>query len=354
MRILQLIDTLHPGGAEQMAINYANALFTFGEDSHICVTRQNGLLQEKIDKGVKVHFLNKKAVYDLKALKKLQSIIRREKIDIIHAHSSSWFFAVLCKYLCANVKLIWHDHYGDSEFLEKRPFRLIHFFSGKFDGIISVDLKLKEWAEKNLKSRKNIFLNNFVEPFSEIVKTKRLTPLKGNSEFNLVCVANLRPQKDHYTLLNAFEIVHNKFNVSLHLLGKAFDDNYCENLIKKIESMDDVYYYGSSDNISSYLHNADVGLLSSNSEALPLVLLEYGLAELPVVCTDVGSCSEILGEDAFLVKSGEPGIFADQIIKFLNSRDLRIQKGTALYKRIKDIYSKDKIISRYLNFCSSL
>ena len=354
MRILQLIDTLHPGGAEQMAVNYANALFSLWEDSHICVTRQNGPLEKKIDKGVKFHFLNKKAVYDLKALRKLQLIIRREQIEIIHAHSSSWFFAVLCKYFGADFKLIWHDHYGDSEFLESRPVQLIQFFSGKFDGVISVDLKLKEWAEKNLKSRKNIFLNNFVEPISEIRNTKRLNPFKGNTEFNLICVANLRPQKDHYTLLKAFELVHQKYNVSLHLLGKAFDDDYSEDLIKEIESRADVYYYGSKDNIYPYLYNADVGLLSSKSEALPLVLLEYGLAELPVVCTNVGSCSEIMGEDAFLVKSGDPEIFATQIMNFLKSRDLRAQEGLALYKRIKNIYSKDKIISRYIHFCLSL
>ena len=354
MRILQLIDTLHPGGAEKMAVNYANALFSFGHESHICVTRENGLLVNNINQGVKIHFLNKRSVYDLKSLMKLQLIIRREQIDIIHAHSSSWFFAVLCKYLNNDFKIIWHDHYGNSEFLENRPLQPIKFFSKKFDGIISVDPKLKEWAEKNLKSSKNIFLRNFVEHSSVSNKADYSNPLKGNSEFNLVCVANLRPQKDHYTLLKAFEIVHKEFNVSLHLLGKAFNDNYSKDLIKELESKPDVYYYGSRDNIYPFLHTADIGLLSSNSEALPLVLLEYGLAELPVVCTDVGTCSEILGEEAFLVKSGEHEIFAGHIMKFLDSRDLRIQKGLAFSKRIKDIYSKDKIISSYINFCLSL
>ena len=352
MKILQLIDTLHPGGAEQMAVNYANALTEYGVDSHICVTREKGLLKEKLDPRVKFHFLIKRKVYDLAALYKLSSIIRKEKIDIVHAHSSSWFFAALCKYTGGDFKLIWHDHYGNSEFLENRSLQPLKFFSNKFDGIISVDEKLKKWGEENLKSKQYISLNNFVE-IPEI-KNKVLNPLQGDSEFNLICVANFRPQKDHYTLLEAFKIVNEKFNVSLHLLGKKFQDTYSEKLWKKIKSEENVYYYGSIDNIFPYLYHSDIGLLSSKSEALPLVLLEYGFSKLPVVCTDVGSCAAILGNNGSIIDPSKPKVFAKSIMSLLENGEMRLQEGIALNRRIKQLYSIDKVIPAYLNFTKSL
>ncbi|MFV9484384.1 glycosyltransferase [Christiangramia sp. ASW11-125] len=352
MRILQLIDTLHPGGAEQMAVNYANALTEYGIDSQICVTRENGLLKEKIDPRIKFHFLNKRKVYDLAALYKLLSIIRKEKIDIVHAHSSSWFFAALCKYTGGNFKLMWHDHYGNSEFLENRSLQPLKFFSKKIDGIISVDEKLKKWGEENLNSEQYISLNNFVK-IPEI-NNQVSNPLQGDSEFNLICVANLRPQKDHYTLLEAFKIVNEKFKVSLHLLGKKFQDDYSVKLLKKINNEENVYYYGSMDNIFPYLYYSDIGLLSSNSEALPLVLLEYGYSNLPVVCTDVGSCAAILGNHGSIIEPSNPKVFAESIMKLLENGERRLQEGAALNRRIKQLYSIDKVVSAYINFTKSL
>jgi hypothetical protein len=40
-------------------------------------------------------------------------------------HSTSFFIAVLLKLLQPQVKLIWHDHYGDSDFLEQRKIRIL-------------------------------------------------------------------------------------------------------------------------------------------------------------------------------------------------------------------------------------
>ena len=60
MRILQLIDSLEAGGAERMAVNYANALATTLEFSSLVATRKEGPLLGEIDSKVIYLFLNKK------------------------------------------------------------------------------------------------------------------------------------------------------------------------------------------------------------------------------------------------------------------------------------------------------
>ena len=62
MRILQLIDSLEAGGAERMAVNYANALATTLEFSSLVATRKEGPLLGEIDSKVIYLFLNKKNI----------------------------------------------------------------------------------------------------------------------------------------------------------------------------------------------------------------------------------------------------------------------------------------------------
>lgn len=91
MRIIQLIDSLDAGGAERMAVSYANLLSDKITFSGLISTRKEGALKSKISDKVFYHFLNKKQTIDLKSLFKLKKIIKENKVEILHAHSSSFF-----------------------------------------------------------------------------------------------------------------------------------------------------------------------------------------------------------------------------------------------------------------------
>jgi glycosyltransferase involved in cell wall biosynthesis len=353
MKILQLIDTLHVGGAERVALNYANSLPGYGIESHLCITREKGALIEEVEEEVQVHFVGKRNSIDLFALNRLIKIIKLNRIEIVHAHGTSWFFAVLCKIVGMNFKLIWHDHYGNSEYLTFRKFRILKLFSKKIDGIISVNEQLAKWAKKELNCKKVIFQNNFIREKQVTVDNSVI--LKGDSGSKFICVANLRPQKDHGTLIEAFKLVNkqNK-NVSLHLFGKDFKDAYSSILIQIFDSTPSVYWYGEKENIIPYLEKADIGLLSSKSEGLPLALLEYAHAGLGVVCTSVGECSNVVSNDGILVPPNNLIALAEGMKIYLEDCK-RLQKDSdALKTRIDRIYSENIIIPKYLNFCHAL
>lgn len=353
MKILQLIDTLHPGGAERVALNYANSLLKYGVESHICISREKGILEEEILDGVKTHFLKKRSVLDIIALYRLIKIIKEYNINIVQAHGSSWFFAVIAKLSGLKFKLIWHDHYGNSEFLEKRDRKLLRIFSKMFDGIISVNSQLRNWAEKNLNCEKVILLNNFIKPIREINNGE--VKLSGGSKLNLICVANLRPQKDHKTLLEAFKILKEREEgITLHLFGKEFNDEYSREIIQLIKSTPSVYWYGEKMGVSSYLALADIGILSSVSEGLPLSLLEYGNAGLGVVITDVGECKKVIGPDGLLIKPGDASELANAIGIYLQDAKRLSDDARRFQKKIKRLYSEDYVIPEYLSFCEKV
>ncbi len=351
MKILQLIDTLNPGGAERMALNYYHALKDRSHTSILVVTREEGLLAEDVKNDTEFHFLEKKSSFDPAALRKLKHIIKSNYIEIVHAHGTSWFMAVLCKMTGSSFKLIWHDHYGDSEFLSKRPLQPLKMFSRYFDGIISVNKLLEKWAREQLKFKKAlIYLPNFIRQDRDAIPEQ----LKGRAEIKIICVANLRPQKDHLNLLKAFEQLQKKYSVSLHLFGRDYRDAYSENLKKEFSNRKEIYYYGEVASVRGYLKGADIGVLASKSEGLPLALIEYGLVGLPVVCTKVGECPEVTGGFARLSPGGDAEHLARSIAYYIENPEERKEEAQSLKKRIKELYSEVGITDRYLQFTKEL
>lgn len=355
MRILQLIDSLDSGGAERMAINYANML---AEDnvSFICATRFEGLLKKSISNNVNYLFLNKRHTLDVLSIIRLSSFVKQNNISVIHAHSTSFFIASLVKIFNREVKLVWHDHYGNSNFLSNRKFKILKLCSNTFDEIISVNNTLKQWAKDNLKCKKVSMLNNF----AIINKNEAIgTVLKGIEGKRVVCLANLRDQKNHFMLIDAFKDVYEHDNKwTLHLIGKDQKNTYSTRLKDKINALKldkNVFIYGSRSDVYNVLNQSDIGVLSSKSEGLPLALLEYGLAKLPVVATNVGDCNKVItkNSEGVLVESGNYRAFCKAIINYINNKDLRTNCGEILHKKVVENFSDKSIKNQLLEIYSN-
>jgi glycosyltransferase involved in cell wall biosynthesis len=249
-------------------------------------------------------------------------------------------------------KLIWHDHYGESENLVARKFKVLKKFSRYFAGIVSVNTGLKNWAINNLKCKNIVEIKNFIpepDPSSE-AKIK----LKGAKEdFKIICVANLRPQKDHFNLLEAFEMLDPELKVSLHLIGEDPGTPYSSRIIKAIMESPvkhKIFYYGSQPEIIPLLKQADLGVLSSRSEGLPLALIEYGMAGLPVVCTDVGQCAEVLEGFGELVEKENPAALSRGILKtFLKAGEIK-EESQPFSIKVREIYSEKVVIKTLIDF----
>ncbi|HET8886393.1 MAG TPA: glycosyltransferase [Salinimicrobium sp.] len=343
MKILQIIDSLHAGGAERMAVTYANLLQKKGIDSFLCCTREEGLLKDSIDSGVGYVFLEKKSALDLKAVFRLKKFIADHQIEIVHAHGTSFFTATIQKILRPKLKLVWHDHNGERPSQLKSSNRILFYSSTFFDSIISVNPELQKWAKKNLKTKKNYYLPNFVRAF-------KVTQKENSSLNKLICLANLREPKNHFILVKAFKKVNESFpNIELLLVGADYHDTYSKELKELIAAEnlhDQVMILGKQKNILELLKQADLGILSSDSEGLPMALLEYGQVGLPVVCTRVGQCEEVVGTYGKLVTAGDVAGLANAILEYLKSPD-EMRKDAALFqRRVNTNYTENAIFPK--------
>ncbi|HBK83742.1 MAG TPA: glycosyltransferase [Flavobacterium sp.] len=351
MRIVQLIDSLEAGGAEKMAVTYANALSEVILFSGLVATRNEGPLKDNIVQKENYLFLNRKKTVDFKALTVFKNYIKNNKIEIIHAHSSSVYFAFLTKIMVPKIKIIWHDHYGNSEMLKKRGFKKLKIVSLFLFGIVSVNHQLKKWAEKKLWCKKIIYLPNFIKFGS--IETLKKTQLKGSEGKRILCLANLRPQKNHEMLINIVKSIKENYpNYTFHLVGKDFNDSYSRKIkdaIQQNELQENVFIYGSKPDIFTIINQASIGILTSNSEGLPVALLEYAMGKLAVICTNVGEISSIIkdNENGFLIEPSNERAFTNALTILINDDEKRQSMAQNLHDDVLKLYHEKQIIAKY-------
>lgn len=353
IKVLQLIDSLQVGGAEMMAVNIANALCRKGVNTHLAVSRKEGPLKEQLHPEVGYFFLNRTRLLDLKSFLKLHQYIKNQQISIIHAHATSWFLALMMKLVNPRLQLVWHDHFGNRSKRSKWYNLPLIIGSLTFRAVISVNHKLHHWATSRLKAASYFYIPNFVTPLLNH-SDKKMESLKGIDGKRIVCLANFKFPKDHLNLLEAFKIVYVDFpDWTLHLIGVKSDTVYYQQIVDYINQNNikkSVFTVENCSNGAALLTQADIGVLASKSEGLPLALLEYGMAKLGVVVTDVGECKEVLenGKNGCLIAPKNPKFLAEKIVFLINHSTERRQLGENLYQKIKNDYSEEIIINQII------
>lgn len=348
--VMQITDTLSPGGLERVAVNLANSLAAADYRSHLCITRDGGPLESEISPEVMRCFLRRQGRFDLAALHRLVRYIGQHRIQILHAHGTSLFIAAAVSLMQSSVRFIWHDHYGRHE-TEKRNSLTYRMAVRSADGVICVTEPLAIWAREQLQVRPDRvwYLSNFArinEPDGTELK------LPGERGARIVCVANFRPEKNHIGLIHAFRrVVRAHPQAHLLLVGAPNDAAYVRRVQESIgqsELTDNVTLMGSRASVADILRECDIGVLSSVSEGLPLALIEYGLAGLPVVATNVGQCAEVLdhGRVGILVPASSPEALSHALQLLLRSAKVRKEMACAFSRHVTKHYSADTALRR--------
>ncbi|MGF1701206.1 GT4 family glycosyltransferase PelF [Photobacterium makurazakiensis] len=144
------------------------------------------------------------------------------------------------------------------------------------------------------------------------------------------------------------------------LIGPAEEDpdyvHECELLIESLGLTENIKLLGSQ-NVAEIMPKLGVMMLTSISEAQPLVLLEAMAAGIPCIATEVGACREIIdgaaGEDATIGSAGEiipiasPIEGAEAIVKVLSNREAWLNAGDIGKERVTRYYDEEMMYGSY-------
>ncbi|MFK3852459.1 glycosyltransferase [Agrobacterium pusense] len=161
----------------------------------------------------------------------------------------------------------------------------------------------------------------------------------------LLTVARFTAQKDHAKLLSALpEVLRSYPSLVLLLVGSGEEQQNAETLAAELGIYDHVRFLGQRSDIAAIMGVADLFVLPSRFEGLPIAVLEAMSLGLPVVATRVGGTVEALGEDhAFFAEPDLPASLACTIIEALNDPRRLATVGDMGRARFQKHFSADRM-----------
>ena len=214
---------------------------------------------------------------------------------------------------------------------------------------------------KNFSKSKNvIFIYNptLKRNFKELSKKFKLKkkPFFKKKRKIIVSIGRLDENKNQIMLLRAINILKDKKNLDIVLIGDGKNKSYLVEYGKKIGINNNLYIYNFQKNPFPYLLNSDLKILTSNFEGLPNVLIEAMALNIPIISTNSPTGPrEILlnGKAGFLIKKNDHISLSKKIQLFLENPQV-FKKKKLYYKDSLKRFSYEKSLKSYVKIVENL
>ena len=365
-KIVHIIYRLDVGGLETVLVALINRLPP-EEYTHliICLTTFTSFKDRLCNDNVRIIALDKKPGKDVRIFFRILTILAQEQPHVVHTYNLATLEYQVAAFL-ARVRLRIHAEHGrDFSDLkgENRKYNILRKVMDPFIHFwVPVSQDLAQWlgGKVRIPQRKIALIYNGVDVTTFTPSPARLQAWQAHfsqlpvSPLRIVTVGRLDPVKDQATLLHALRFISTSTSVQqrpvqLWIIGDGPERERLQRVIDQENLNDQAVLLGEKDNISELLNSADVFVLSSLAEGIPMTVLEAAAAGLPVIATDVGGLSEILqeGESGFLVPPGSPQSIAAAIRRYLEDSPLLLKHGAAGRQYIIERFSLDKMTQNY-------
>lgn len=162
---------------------------------------------------------------------------------------------------------------------------------------------------------------------------------EDNSQVKLLYVGRLTPIKGLRVLIEAFaDVVDQNGSITLDIIGDGDDRVFLEERAASLKGKVNFLGYQSQERVAAALAEADMLILPSYAEGLPVVLMEALASATPVICSQVAGVGELVenGKSGFTVPAGDAETLKDRILALAADPDLRRAFGAHGQARVKE------------------
>lgn len=341
-KILQLLHGLNTGGAEILAERLGRRLAESYDVIFACLDNVGEIGERLLDSGFQVTHLARGSGIDFGCARRLATLVRKERVDIIHAHQyTPFFYALTIRMLATGRPVLFTEH---GRFLPDYPRKKRMLFNRAMlrrqDRLIAVGRDVKRALVENEglpADRVEVIYNGVcVESFDRAhfphARQWLLADVGLPSNAVIVVqVARLDYLKDHRTAVRTIAATPEAANVHLLVIGEGPERAAIESEIQTCALSARVHLLGLRHDIARILAGADILLLTSISEGIPLTIIEGMAAGLPIVSTDVGGISEIIEDQlhGFLSPAKDVAALSSGLMRLGQNSTLRQRMGEA-------------------------
>lgn len=339
-RIIHIIPRLNKGGAERLCLDICNQLqkrdgvqvrlITFSDENNYPFLTKD-IDWQVVPASVQLSIFHKN-VLNIDAL---QKAIEDFAPDVIHTHL---FEAEIVSRSCYYPKAKWFSHCHDNmrqlrNFDIKTLFNkqlLTNYFEKRYlfsrykvnggNTFIAISQDTEQYFCKAARHFDVQLLPNAID----YEKFNNHKEYQTSTNLRLINVGSLNTNKNQMFLVNVAKILADKgFDFDLKLVGGGQDYDMLKQRIETLGLQKKVLLCGNVDNVEDYLHESDIYIHSSLSEALGLTIIEAMAAGLPVVTLDGRGNRDLIvqGKNGYMLYEQNAEQFADCILEIWNDKN---------------------------------
>lgn len=343
LRIVHVMSSFAGGGMEHLVLRLAAAQRARGHEASILGLHGGALLDDARRLGIPAEIPRAAPLMPLRVLEAAARMARRRP-DIVHAHNpTALHYGVLGK-LLGRARLVLTEHRGVARTPTRIEWRLT-------DAVVAVSEDTARACATTVRGVQVIY--NGVAgaaPARPRAEVRAALGLQGDEVVG-VHVANLRAIKAHDVALHALaRLRDDDFRFTLLLVGDGPDRPALEDLARALDvGPDRVRFLGSRADVPDLLGAADLFVLSSRMEGLPLAVLEAMAQSLPIVATRVGGVPEVVDDErtGLLVPPDDPAALAAAIGRLVCDAAQRARLGAAGRARALARFSFTRMVDEY-------
>lgn len=348
MKILYLITLAERGGAQ---VHVADLLRGFSRDHEVALaTGEEGYLCE-VARELRLpvfhlpHLVHPMSPWkDARAVSEFLRVRKEWKPDLVHGHTSKAGMIARAASFLSGTPVVFTAHtWSFSTFFSRKQQVIalqLERLAGRVDcRIIAVSEATRKFAaaRRVAHPRKLITVWNGIGDTPQRAEPGRACP-------HMVMVARLVAVKEHGLLLRALRGVRHQFHVDI-----VGDGPLRAQLESEARALDvPVTFWGERGDVPELLARAQISVLASKWEGLPLTVLESMRAGLPVVASDVGGVAEAVtdGVSGLLVPMGDEGALRRSLERLIVDPALRVRMGAEGRRRYERDFTLPTMLHR--------
>jgi len=353
MRVLMVLSSIAMGGAERNVVSILPHLRDAGVDVMLCTLnkrRDSALVDVFSRSGIERFDLGAVRLTDRNSWNRFSSLLRSEKIDMVHAQDQDAIIYTGLANRFSGVKTLMTRHVlqeiADSWKSTLRARLVLWLARHNINKVVAVSEAVRQHFAKQsgvaLSKIETIYNGIELEKF-ETHKTRAEIRKRLGWELDKKIAVHLsvfRPEKGYDLLFAALPRIKTRLpEFQIKLIG---DDRLESALRQETVGMGDtVQFMGQRMDVPDLLSASDILIQTSWSEALPTVLIEAGASSRPVVATNVGGTSEIVldGSGGFVVEPGNANALAERVVEMLSDQDLADRMGNNAKERVMNTFT---------------
>jgi len=364
--VCQVLHSLCVGGAEVLAARFARRLRDRFRFLFVCLDASGTLGDELAGEGFPVHVLGRRPGLDWRCSYRLAALLRREQVDVIHAHQyTPFFYGLMARLLYRRPAVLFTEHGRHFPDYPRRKRVLANrLLLRRRDRVVAVGEAVRQAIIANERipaGRVEVVYNGVnLAPFAAGAPDRAALRRElgvGPDDLVIVQVARLDYLKDHATAVRTLaHVVRRRPDARLVLVGEGPEADRINDQVRRSGLEANLRPLGLRQDVARLLAAADVFLLTSISEGIPLTLIEAMAAGLPVVATRVGGVAEVVedGGTGLLAAAGDDAALAGHVLRLAEDRALAGRMGERGRQRARQVFAEERMHAAYARLYDEL